>query len=190
MWVGASVSEVVGASWSQEVGRSVCLHPPSCDTVFQLRRKKLKCYLATCLSTVLTWPFKMLSLRGTLTRIIHVFSSEFLNVFTPLLRRRPRSLTFALWMPPTDGLRGRMQIRSDALLESLQWINCTDISYPFSCCSILGKRELRLAETQIMQEELYESLFCIFKKKVHIYFRCLEECCNAGLLWSSKKNKK
>lgn len=121
----------------------------------------------------------MLSLRGTLTRIIHVFSSEFLNVFTPLLRRRPRSLTFALWMPPTDGLRGRMQIRSDALLESLQWINCTDISYPFSCCSILGKRELRLAETRIMQEELYESLFCIFlKKSPHLLplFRRMLQC--------------
>lgn len=98
-------------------------------------------------------------------------------------------LTFALWMPPTDGLRGRMQIRSDALLESLQWINCTDISYPFSCCSIVGKRELRPPDTRIMQEELYEALFVHYKKKkFHIIFRCLEECCNAGLLWSSKKN--
>lgn len=132
----------------------------------------------------------MLSLRGTLTRIIHVFSSEFLNVFTPLLRRRPRSLTFALWMPPTDGLRGRMQIRSDALLESLQWINCTDISYPFSCCSILGKKGTSSCGDSDYAGGVVWIPFLHFLKKVPIYFRCLEECCNAGLLWSSKKNKK
>lgn len=91
----------------------------------------------------------MLSPWGMLNRIIHFFFCEFLNVFPSLLWLHPHLLTFALRMPPTDVLQGRMQIRFSALLESLQWIDCTEISPPLSPYSIFPcgrKGKFRLAK--------------------------------------------
>lgn len=68
----------MGASWSQE--------RLSCDTVFRLGRK---CYLATWASSVCTWPLKMLSLWGILTRIIFFFFCEF-----------PNGFAFLFWLHP------------------------------------------------------------------------------------------
>lgn len=63
----------------------------------------------------------MLSLWGMLTRIIQFrfFLTEFLNVFVFLLPSLWHLFfLFFIFIPPTDGLQGRMQTRFEALLES------------------------------------------------------------------------
>ena len=132
----------------------------------------------------------MLSLRGMLTRIIHFFERVSQCFHSPA-SITPPSLTFCSlnathWRSLGQNANKIWCVIGKFAVNQLHWYQL-----PFQLLLYIRKKGISsCGALDYAGGALWSPFLHFFWKKVLIYFRCLEECCNAGLLWSSKKKKK